>query len=157
MGRPFTSESFWERVDRSGDCWPWLGLVRPDGYARVWANRKQHYVHVMALRLLGVSIPDGHEVDHLCKVRHCVNPAHLEVVTPRENALRSSNPCAGYAKQTHCVHGHALDGDNLMLRDRGRGRVERVCLACRGTVCAICRERRHEATRRFRARQKAAA
>lgn len=64
---------------------------------------------------------------HLCRVRHCVNPAHMEPVTIRQNVLRGEGNAAQNARKTHCVHGHPLEGDNLKVTPKGW----RVCLTCR--------------------------
>lgn len=72
-------------------------------------------------------IPDGYEVDHLCKVTRCVRPSHLEAVTPRVNTLRSDSASAVNAKKTHCPQGHAYDDSNTYITPMGR----RQCRTCR--------------------------
>src|SRR6266496_2265386 len=86
---------FWAKVDRSGGsraCWLWTGKTGRDGYGRIGLGGRGALVRVRAHRfayeLLIGPIPDGLQIDHLCRVRHCVNPAHLEPVTQRENILR---------------------------------------------------------------------
>ena len=71
-------------------------------------------------------IADGLQIDHLCRVRCCVNPAHLEPVTPRENTLRGVGVTAKNAAKTHCSKGHPLSDENLLVLASGR----RVCRAC---------------------------
>ena len=83
-------------------------------------------------------IPDGLQLDHLCRVRHCVNPQHLEPVTARENTLRGMSFVAHLAARTECINGHPLTGGNLRME----GTVRR-CRACK-----------REEARRRRARQK---
>jgi hypothetical protein len=89
---PTTEERFWARVDKADDCWLWTGYIKPNGYATFYPGGGRHvekpYVHRFAYELTRGPIPSGLEVDHLCSVRHCVNPAHLEVVTRRENLER---------------------------------------------------------------------
>ena len=81
---------FWAKVDKRGpnECWPWLGWRKPKGYGRFYLGGRDQPAHRVSLEIAGVSIPDGHEPDHLCEHTWCVNPAHIEVVTTRENILR---------------------------------------------------------------------
>ena len=69
---------------------------------------------------------DGAQIDHLCKVRHCVNPSHLDAVTPRENTLRGIGISAQNAKKERCMRGHLLSGENLYLH-----KGKRHCRSCR--------------------------
>jgi hypothetical protein len=104
--------------------WLWLGPVNNNGYAR----KGKEYVHRMMYVLHVGPIPDGLEIDHICRVRHCVNPAHLEAVTHRENTLRGMTVAADHARRTHCPYGHRLDEGNLVLSAANRG--QRNCLRC---------------------------
>ena len=81
-------------------------------------------------RLLVGEIPAGLQLDHLCRVRDCVNPTHLEPVTGRENILRGQSFSAINAAKLQCVRGHDLTGPNLLYRT-SRGAVIRACLICR--------------------------
>lgn len=84
-------------------------------------------------------IPDGMDIDHLCRNRACCNPWHLEVVTRSENLLRGfdARPDALY-----CTHGHRLDGDNLILHRHPNGRTYRRCRACQHIYAHNFRQRR---------------
>jgi hypothetical protein len=66
-------------------------------------------------------------LDHICKIRNCVNPDHLEICTAGENVMRGDSLQAWYAARTHCKNGHPFSGDNLFLRPGGRGRGCRAC------------------------------
>lgn len=105
---------FWRRVDKSGDCWLWTGRLRYDGYAQyTWVDSEKicHTTggHRAAWSLIHGDIPAGMQLDHLCRVRHCVNPAHLEIVTPRVNTLRSEAISAKNVIKECCSRGHPFD------------------------------------------------
>jgi hypothetical protein len=104
-------------------CWIWLGHKDANGYARagdVNAHRAVYIAH-------GHPVPQGFDLDHLCKRRDCVNPAHMEVVTEVENIARKSRTVIYRGRQFDiCRKGHALEGENLRIR-----RGKRVCEACR--------------------------
>lgn len=118
------------RVDATTGCHVWTAQVRKGGYGGFRMGRYQ-LAHHAAVVLDGRIIPEGMVVDHTCRNRLCVNPAHLRVVTPRVNTLENSDALAAInARKTHCIHGHALAGANLIVRTRG-GRDCRTCLRSR--------------------------
>ena len=84
--------------------------------------------HQLAYEAFIGSVPTGLEVDHICRVRDCLNPFHLEAVTHRENVLRGQGRAARQARQTHCLRGHPLAGENLYYNARSR---RRTCNTCR--------------------------
>jgi hypothetical protein len=89
-------------------CWLFEGAKTPTGYGKVWIERRCLYVHRVAYELLVGPIPEGYEIDHLCKNRACYNPAHLEPVTRQENIKRSDS--GGWQRTlTHCIRGHEFD------------------------------------------------
>jgi len=128
----FLPDRFWEKVyaDPNTGCWLWGGATRSDGYGALWFNKKVMAAHRISHEFFCGEIPSGLEIDHLCRVRCCVNPDHLEPVTHSENIRRGLAPQAGRAFQlakTHCPSGHPYDGDNLYIDPRGR----RGCRSCR--------------------------
>jgi hypothetical protein len=99
------AERFWPQVDQSGDCWLWTGYVKPNGYASFYPGGGRHiskvYAHRFSYEMHKGSIPEG-MIDHTCNVRHCVNPAHLEAVSHRDNLDRAVE------RRTECRYGHSL-------------------------------------------------
>jgi hypothetical protein len=124
MPRRTLEQRFWEKVDRRGpdECWPWLASTDGKGYGSFRVGKHQR-AHRFAYELLIGPIPAGLVIDHLCRNRACVNPAHMEPVTPLENQRRGIH---GNSKKTHCPQGHPYDDGNT-YRYRGR----RICKACR--------------------------
>ena len=112
--------TFWTRVNKTDSCWLWLPKKERNGYGRVRVNNKRLGVHVVSYLLTGKNIPNGMVIDHLCRVRHCVNPQHLEVVTRGENVLRGNGVTAQHAKQTHCKRGHPFNNANTLRIKNGR-------------------------------------
>lgn len=126
-----TSVKFWAKVRRSDSdqCWLWQGTINNTGYGLLWVDYKRYGAHVISWELHhGKQIPDGFEIDHLCRVRACVNPYHLELVTSRENTLRGSAPAAVNARKSHCPKGHEYDRTYPIRGGRG---IQRYCTACR--------------------------
>ena len=131
IGDPRLPERFWEKVSLCSDpngCWLWSAHVNAAGYGTFWFDKTTRFAHRVAYMELIGSIPDGLELDHLCRTRNCVNPSHLEPVTTRENCLRGISPLAKNAAKTHCVNGHPLSGENLKPDQLKRG--YRRCLEC---------------------------
>lgn len=102
-------------VDVDG-CWVWQRGRTKNGYGRAAGV----YTHRLAYELAHGPIPDGTEIDHLCRVRACCNPAHLEAVTHAENVARGARAMA-----THCKRGHEYTLANTRLVPNGR-----ACRAC---------------------------
>jgi hypothetical protein len=139
-------EAFWNRVDKTGDCWEWTGSRNGDGYGTYSVGGKTHRAHRYAYEIVVGPIPEGKQLDHLCRNPPCVNPAHLEPVTSRENTLRGFGACGTNARKTHCKNGHEFTPENTRYRRRG-DYIGRECVACQA----------ESQTRRRIARQKAAA
>jgi len=104
------ADRLWARVEKTETCWLWTGKPSTGGYGRIGTvGKKLAPVHRVAYELLRGPVPDGLVLDHLCRVRHCVNPDHLEPVTQRENILRGEGAAAKAARRTHCPAGHPYD------------------------------------------------
>lgn len=116
----------------SGDeCVEWQGYVNPDGYGRFSVRTSQGNVvntlaHRAMFETLRGPIPDGLQLDHLCRNRACVNPAHLEPVDNRQNVRRGFGARFGYDADATCIAGHPRSPANLALY---RGKVR--CRPCR--------------------------
>ncbi len=108
------SERFFSFVEKTTTCWLWKGALCWDGYAQFRLYGKFPKAHRVSYELLVGNIPEGMTLDHLCRVRHCVNPSHLEVVTLRENLLRGNAVSAINARKRECIRGHSLSGENLV-------------------------------------------
>ncbi len=124
-------------VDADGDCWLWRGYIAQDGYGQTGRGPAHRAVY---LRLVG-DIP-AETLDHLCRVRHCVNPDHLEPVSRRENILRGYGPGAQVTRTGFCRRGHAMDAANSFYQP---GRARR-CLACFKAAQRRSRERKQTVT-----------
>ena len=125
----------WRHIRRApGGCWLWIGSVNENGYGTVGRWRgPQRRAHRAFYELLVGPIPDGLDLDHLCRVRRCVNPAHLEPVTRSENLRRSVR-----SMRLVCKKGHPLTPENTRVKSDGRRR----CRTCQREA-----DRRREARR----------
>lgn len=123
------ADRFWSYVDRTSECWLWLGGRTPNGYGKFWLNGGTALAHRVAYKTTKGPIPEGLHIDHLCRVPLCVRPDHLEPVTPQVNTLRGIGPASRNARKTHCPQGHPYSEANTGVQ-RYAGRVARVCLTC---------------------------
>lgn len=108
------------RIDKETGCWygPWSPKLR---YSSIMLFGVRRIAHRAMYEVVVGPIPEGLELDHLCRNPRCVNPAHLEPVTGEENKRRAA------AARTHCKYGHEFSEDNTARSKRGA----RVCLTCR--------------------------
>ena len=114
-----------------GGCWEWQGSRHPFGYGRLNVSRAVGVknTHRLVWELVVGPIPEGMHLDHLCRNPPCCNPAHLELVTPRENALRSHSPTVLVHLSGQCAKGHPRTPENSYARKDRPGRFN--CNACR--------------------------
>lgn len=115
---------FWGRVLKSEGCWLWTGSKTSAGYGNLRWQGRHDYAHRVAYRLTIGAIPEGLVLDHLCRVRNCVRPDHLEPVRQAVNVARGIAP---YGVRTQCKHGHDItDEANVYVGPNGQKRC-RVC------------------------------
>jgi hypothetical protein len=116
------SDRFWSLIEKTPTCWIWHGTLRTYGYGAFKINGRSIAAHRITYMLRNGHIPEDLELDHLCRVPACVNPAHLEAVTHRTNVLRGTSPSAMQAQQPTCSRGHEF----TKITSRGR----RHCVIC---------------------------
>ena len=139
-------ERFWEKVDKAGECWIWIGSkysklgyggfrsteINPDGISIAAHRVSYYYEH-------GVySTGRDFNIDHLCRNTMCVRPDHLEMVSARENVMRGIGPTSVNAKKTHCKRGHEFAEGSFWMNGNGRK----------------CKECHRSAARRFLAKKR---
>lgn len=126
-------------VESSGGCWLWQAAVSGKGYGSFRTPQGSVIAHRAAYELFLGPIAPGMHLDHLCRVRHCINPMHLEQVTPAENVRRGVVRRAA-EPATHCRRGHEFTPETTTWQGRYRR-----CLPCRRLSDARCAERRRAA------------
>jgi hypothetical protein len=138
-------------IDPSG-CWLWQGAIST-GYGHMRNRNGSNLVHRIVYELLVGPIPSHLEIDHLCRVRRCCNPKHLEPVTRSINCQRGITPRIGNyyrgprpeRQRAFCEKGHPLSDDNLYISPKGA----RGCMACRREVMRRRRERHPDEWRKW--------
>jgi hypothetical protein len=116
----------------AGGCWIWQLACIDKGYGRITVRKRIYSAHRFSYTTFVGPIPEGLTIDHLCGVRPCVNPDHLEPVSQRVNNLRSPHTLNSQnARKTHCPQGHPYDAANTYIIPSTRGRMCRTCMAAK--------------------------
>lgn len=138
-------QRFWAKISKDGHafngvvCWEWLGKVNKAGYGCFSPKRDSVIAHRWSYEQFVGPIPEGLTIDHLCRNRRCVNPAHLEAVTARVNILRGEGIAGDNARKTHCKRGHLLEGWNLLKVPGGR-----ACHQCRNDYARLKEQQKRD-------------
>jgi hypothetical protein len=111
-------------VNESG-CWHWTAAVNSRNYGQVGVDGVSKSTHRITYQLLVGPIPEGLQIDHLCRNTRCCNPEHLEPVTALENRRRRPD-----FNKSHCVNGHELTVENTIIKLAGGVEIRRNCRTC---------------------------
>lgn len=135
-------QRFWTFVEQTDTCWNWRGTPDQKGYGHITLTRDGKWTplsaHRVAYMLLVGPLAPELTIDHLCRNRLCVNPAHLEAVSRWENVRRGNTITGNNTRKTHCAHGHALTPENLDPDKHGWRR----CAECRRRAKRISEKQR---------------
>jgi hypothetical protein len=122
-----------QRCVRQGECLVWTGARNSKGYGQTSISRRRVFTHRVMFEVEKGPIPEGFQIDHLCRNPSCCDPSHLEAVTPRENTIRGN---AGLHRKieteamTHCKRGHQYSEENTYVSKHGK----RQCRICRNAL-----------------------
>src|SRR5207245_7378113 len=125
---PLTGDPRLDRLieaEPNSGCWVWIGWRSPRGYGVVRRDRREQRAHRYIYQRLHGELPRHLTLDHLCRNHPCVNPAHMEPVTQRENVSRGDWGGGINCRKTHCAHGHEFTEENTLY-----WRTERICRLC---------------------------
>ena len=122
-------ERFWKKVTKTNSCWLWIAGKNQKGYGLFTFKNRRYFAHRFVFFLNNIEIPVEKVVDHICRVRNCVNPGHLRFVTNWENTMHGDSPIGKNVFKRQCPSGHKYDQENTAIWNR-----ERHCRACRKTA-----------------------
>lgn len=122
-------------IDPVSGCWNWTAFINEGGYGMITNDRKPRRAHRISYEIHVGPIPNGLDLDHLCRNRRCVNPSHLEPVTRKENLRRSPTACKAGGVTTAalvrarkaCPQGHLYSVENTVLTNDGKWRKCKEC------------------------------
>lgn len=129
---------FWSKVDKTQECWLWIGSTYPNGYGRYFANGKVYMTHRLSWEMENGAIPEGMIIMHTCDTPGCVRGSHLRLGTHAENSadmvqkgrhdkrVGKAHPHYGTLR-THCNQGHELTPDNVIFTNGGKSRRCKIC------------------------------
>jgi hypothetical protein len=146
------AERFWEKVDKSGDCWLWTASLSGNGYGHISVSLgKFRAAHRVAWEMENGPIPAGMYLCHRCDTPRCVRPSHMFVGTPSDNmkdcAAKGRCVAIGQRRKTVCKRGHPLDGPTVRVEMTGNGRKHRRCRICSSLIRKLSRQTNGDAVR----------
>ena len=125
-------QRFEEKINKTDSCWLWTGCILWHGYGQTYWNKKKEYAHRVSYWIRKGEIPEGLILDHLCRVRSCVNPDHLEAVTYQTNVRRGVGVGKrGLINEGRCINGHKYDKENTYLAPNNPYKFCRTCSKAR--------------------------
>jgi hypothetical protein len=150
-------ERFEEKIayEPNTGCWLWTSATFRHGYGQFTVDNVTRIAHRFSYELYVGPIPAGKVIDHLCKTPACVNPAHLEPVTQRENVRRGESFIFHQTPPTYCARGHSYDDENTCVRSNGERRCKRCLRADREKWRVAHPELMRFYNRNYEARRKA--
>lgn len=133
--------NFYRHIEITDTCWLWTGGTNRTGYGRGYFRGRMISPHRLVYEIVQGDLIPGMSIDHLCSVRLCVRPDHLEQVSFKTNTARGSGASTVNRLKTHCVSGHEFTEENTYVYWRGRG-----CRTCRKAQHVVSNGRRRERT-----------